>query len=270
MKLLDKQNYGVQWNVPILRIGIDGKAVKKHQCVTTLTNLDNNSLITVFPAASQKKLIEEILKIDVKLRLGVREIALDMDKFYISLVQICFPNARLVVDHFHVIQWAIQLIDEQRRIIQQVTKQAFPIKQIIGRPPAKLTKSEMIKLEDSFSTCSELKRSWLILQELRKIYRQKNWKKACSQLRKVIWLCEQSCIPEMGQLAGTLRNHRERILNYYISKLTNAYTEGIHNRFETIRRDHCGINNIERFSKRLLFCFLPFSVVLEYFLPQIV
>ncbi len=270
MKLLDKQNYELQWTAPILRIGIDGKAVKKHQCVTTLTNLDNNSLIGVLSATSQKNLIDELLKIDIELRLAVQEIALDMDKFYISLVQVCFPNARLVVDHFHVIQWAIQLIDEQRRIVQQLSKQKFPIKQIIGRLPKKLTKEECTKLEATFSTCPELKSSWLILQELRKIYWQKNWQKGDSQLRKVIWLCEQSCIPEMKKLAGTLRNHRERILNYYISKLTNAYTEGVHNRFETIRRDHCGIDNIERFCKRLLFCFLPFSTILEYFLPQIV
>lgn len=270
MKLLDQQSYEFRWSKPILRIGIDGKAVKKHQCVTTLTNLDNNSLIGVLPATSQANLIDELLKIDVTLRYAVQEIALDMDKFYISLVQVCFPNARLVVDHFHVIQWAIQLIDEQRRIVQQVNSQSFPIKQLIGRPPKKLTKTELSKLEANFATCPELKRSWLILQELRKIYHQKNWKKADSQLRKVIWLCEQSYIPEMKKLAGTLRNHRERILNYYISKLTNAYTEGIHNRFETIRRDHCGIDNIERFSKRLLFCFLPFSAVLENFLPHVV
>jgi transposase len=270
MKLLDRQNYEFQWKKPILRIGIDGKAVKKHQCVTTITNLDENSLIGVLAATSQQKIIDELLKIDVELRLAVREVALDMDNFYISLVQVCFPNARLVVDHFHVIQWAIQLIDEQRRIIQQLSKQNCPIKQLIGRLPKKLTKAEFAKLEAAFSTCLELKNSWLILQELRKIYWQKNWRSGDSQLRKVIWLCNQSCIPEMIRLARTLKNHRERILNYYISKLTNAYTEGIHNRFETIRRDHCGIDNIERFSKRLLFCFLPFSTVLENFLPQII
>ena len=268
--LLDKQIYDFQWTNPVFKIGMDGKAVRKHQCVTTLTNLDENSLIGVLPPMSQEKLIEELMKIDESLRNSVQEVALDMDEFYITVAKICFPNARIVTDHFHVIQWGNQLMDEQRRLLQQMSKKKFTIKQIIGKPSHKLTEDELSRLEKCFDVFPELKRSWKILHQLRKIYWCGNWKKGCSQLRKVVWLCDQSCIPEMKQLAKTLKRHKETILNYYISKTTNAYTEGVHNRFETIKRDHCGCRNLERFAKRLLFCFLPFSTVLHNFLPQIV
>ncbi len=270
MKLLDRQNYGLQWRKNISKIGLDGKAAKKHQCVTTITNLDENSLIGVIPPMSQEKLIERLLQIDEGLRNSVREVALDMDSFYISVARICFPNARIVTDHFHVIQWANKLQDDQRRILQHLSKNQIKIKQILGKPAHRLDKGELGKLEKCFDVFPELQRSWKILHELRKVYWQKNWKRGDSQLRKVLWFCDQSHIPEMLQLAKTLRKHRDTILNYYISKTTNAYTEGIHNRFETIRRDHCGVNNVERFAKRLLFCFLPFSSVLNHFLPQII
>jgi transposase len=270
MMLLDKQSYGLQWKQPILKIGMDGKAVSKHKCINTITNLDKNSLIGFIPPMSQKKLIQELLKIDKNLRESVQEVALDMDAFYITVARKCFPNARIVTDHFHVIQWGNILIDQQRRILQQLSNKKFKVKQLIGKPAHKLTESETDKLNICFDVFPELKRSWNILQQLRKIYWQKNWKKGSSQLRKVIWMCHQSCIPEMKQLAKTLNKHRKTILNYYyISKTTNAYTEGIHNRFETIRRDHCGVRNLERFAKRLLFCFLPFSSISQAFLPQV-
>lgn len=44
----------------------------------------------------------------------------------------------------------------------------------------------------------------------------------------------------MKALAKTLTRWYEEMLNYYISKTTNAYTEGIHNHFERLKRNHFG------------------------------
>ncbi len=67
----------------------------------------------------------------------------------------------------------------------------------------------------------------------------------------------------MKDLANTLTRWFDEILNYYLSKTTNAYTEGIHNHFERIKRNHFGIRNVERFCKRLLFCVLPMTIFLN-------
>jgi len=73
----------------------------------------------------------------------------------------------------------------------------------------------------------------------------------------------------MEALAKTLSSKKEEILNYYISRITNAYTEGVHRRYELIKRGHCGIRNIESFSKRLMFCMLPFSVIAKIFAQSV-
>jgi len=199
------------------------------------------------------------------LRLAVREVCIDMDPFYLNTALECFPNAKIVIDKFHVIQWSIQLMEDLRRLLQTIHKKKFKVAGIIKKDPGQLTENEWKRLEECFECYSDLKRSWLIVQEVRLIYRKGNFKKACSQLRKVIWYCEQSDIDQMKQLAGTLRRWKYPILNYYISRTTNAYTEGIHNKFETLRRGHCGIRNVERFAKRLMFCMLPFSIIIQQF-----
>lgn len=191
-----------------------------------------------------------------------------MDPFYVGVVEECFPNAHIVIDHFHVVQWALKLVDELRLSLQAVHKKTFPVKQIIRKSPYELEEWELKKLKECFAYFPDLKRAWLIVQEVRKIYRKRNWKKACSQLRKVIWYCKQSQITEMETLGKTLRRWKEKILNYYISRTTNAYTEGLHNRFETIKRNHCGIRNVERFAKRLIFCLLPFSIIAQQYFAQ--
>lgn len=193
---------------------------------------------------------------------------MDMDTFYRGVAEECFPHARIVVDKFHVIQWAIIQMDDLKRVLESLHKKKFKITKIIKTPPQKLTEKEQENLKACFEYYPDLKRAWLIVQEVRRIYQKSNWRSAYSQLRKVIWYCQQSQLEEMESLAKTLQRWKDQILNYYISKTTNAYTEGIHNKFETLRREHCGIRNIERFAKRLMFCLLPFSIITTQLLAQ--
>lgn len=188
-----------------------------------------------------------------------------MDTFYLGIAEECFQNARIVIDPFHVIQRAFQLTDILRTTLQVIHKKKFAVKQIMRKPTHQLTEDEWRRLGECFGYYPDLKRAWLIGQEVRKIYKQGSWKQGISQLRKTIWYCEQSKIQEMEALAKTLRRWRSEILNYYISKTTNAYTEGIHTKFELIKRQHCGIRNVERFAKRLMFCMLPFSIITQIF-----
>lgn len=184
-----------------------------------------------------------------------------MDAFYINLAKEVFPKAKIVMDHYHVVAWGLRLMDSLRLTLQIVHNKKFEVKQLLMKPANQLTDKEFAKLQPCFKLFPKLKVAWKIVHQLRKIYWQKDWKKACSQLRKVIWLCRQSHLGEMEDLGKTLQRRQEHILNYYISKTTNAKTEALHGRFETMKRLHCGIRNVERFAKRLMFCLLPFSVL---------
>lgn len=188
-----------------------------------------------------------------------------MDVFYINLAKEVFPNAKIVIDHYHVIAWGLKLTNELRTMLQILERKKFQVKPLIMKPAHKLTDLEYKKLQPCFEAFPDVKRAWKIIHELRKVYWQKNWRKAHSQIRKVIWLCEQSQIEQMQDLAKTLRRRKAEILNYYISKASNAKTEALHARFETMKRLHCGIRNVDRFAKRLMFCLLPFSILTDLF-----
>lgn len=192
-----------------------------------------------------------------------------MDDFYINVAREIFPNAKIVIDHYHVIAWSITLMEKTRMILQTIHKRKFEVRKLMMKPAHQLTEQEFQKLVPCFEAFREVKVAWKIIQQLRRVYRQKNWKKANSQLRKVVWLCKQSCISEMEDLAKTLEKRKIHILNYYISRSTNAKTEALHSRFETMKRLHCGIRNIERFAKRLMFSLIPFSILTDIFTQSV-
>lgn len=253
----------------LTRIGLDGKGVRKHQQIFTVTNLEKMELIGVLAERSQASLIATLKqRIPEEVRTQVKEVCIDMDTFFVQIIHEVFPHAHIVIDHFHVIAWGLHLLDQQKRLLQTLHRELYQIKHLLAKPIQKITKEEYQKLDRIFSIHPELKRSWKIIHQLRRVYWCTSYAEARSQLRKTIWLCEHAHIPEMERLAKTLRKWFEEILHYYLSTSTNALTEGIHTRFELIKRQHFGIKNVTRFAKRLFYTFLPLTLFLHYFVQS--
>lgn len=258
LRLLDEiDGFNINWREDCKRIGMDGKGVGKSRAVANITNLDDREVISVLPSYDQENLKKWCESLTEEQRMQILEVCVDMSNVPIALIKKYFPNAKIVIDKFHIIQWALKLMDDHRYLIQQVDGVKIPIKHELARATNNLKQKEYDKMKPFLDQHLTLKCFWKTIHQLRKVYWQKDHKKARSQLRYVIWLCEQNRIPEMESLAKTLRKWFDEILNFHLSKTTNAYTEGVHTRFELIKRHHFGIRNVERFSKRLLFCLTP-------------
>ena len=105
LRLIDElPDSSINWKEPIKKIGLDGKGVNRRKQIFNLTNLDKNEVIGVFPNLTQVELKKRLMAIDERFRMAVREVCTDMDSFFVSVVKECFPRARIVTDHFHVIQ----------------------------------------------------------------------------------------------------------------------------------------------------------------------
>lgn len=269
IRLIDKMvKNSINWNESTKRIGLDGKGIGNRKQIFNLTDLDNKKILGIFPNLTQRKLKKELLKIDKKLRLSVKEVCIDMDRFFVQIIKDSFPNAKIIVDHFHVIQWGLKLTKDERKMLEDIRKEKYPINQLLGVLPSKLKPDEFEKLNHYLKKESSLEACYFILNELRKFYWQSSYKKAYKQLNHIIRLCKRSEISRMMELAGTLERWFEEILNFHISRTTNAYTEGMHNHFERIKRNHFGIRNIKRFCKRLLFCLIPITTFIEIFVQK--
>ena len=252
------------WNKPIKRIGMDGKGVSKRKQIFNITNLDDNEVIGVFPNLSQEQLKTELLKVDFELRMAVEEVCIDMDRFFVAVIKECFPNAKIVIDHFHVIQWAVHLLKEEKNVFQDINNEPYRINQLLMIPTHRLKPEQFKKLEEVFKKVPKLKKDWKTIHQLRRVYWQKDRGAGKKQLEYVISLCRESDSKYIYEdLAGTLTRWFDEILNYYLSETTNAYTEGVHTRFELLKRGHFGIRNIERFCKRLLFFMMPIEIFLN-------
>lgn len=65
---------------------------------------------------------------------------------------------------------------------------------------------------------------------------------------------------ELALWGKSLRYYREEILNYFIYRTTNAYTEGLNVRCKLIQRISSGFSNVDVYIRKAMLILFPLSV----------
>jgi transposase len=89
--------------------------------VTGIVDLDAGRLVDVLPARSARAVTDWLDSKPAPWRAGIRHVVIDPYQPYATAVAQALPEARLVVDHFHVIRLANAALDEVRRRVQHTT-----------------------------------------------------------------------------------------------------------------------------------------------------
>ena len=77
---------------------------KKGELAFVAQNYETNELITILDNRRQTTIRNYFLKYPLKARQKVQFITMDMSGAYIPLARKLFPNAKIVLDRFHIIQ----------------------------------------------------------------------------------------------------------------------------------------------------------------------
>lgn len=137
---------------PIKYIGIDDIAVRKgHNYKTMVYNLETGEVIGVIDGRTMEAVIEFFNKQTQKFRDGIFGVAIDMSKSYYGAVKAALPNAKTVIDRFHISQLFHKLVDDARKHIQnRVRKEENDKGKIFGIRWALLKNYEDLTGEEAF------------------------------------------------------------------------------------------------------------------------
>ena len=72
---------------------------------TILTDLDKSSLLEVIDSHKSDDIIAALKQQPLDIREGVEEVCVDMWGGFPKVIREVFPNAKIVVDRFHVQKW---------------------------------------------------------------------------------------------------------------------------------------------------------------------
>ena len=96
------------------------------------------------------------------------------------------------------------------------------------------------------------------------MYQCNDYKEAKRKLDLIINDLRDQNIGKMREVRDMLIRWKPYILNFFYSRTTNGFIEGVHNKIKTVKRMSYGFRNFRNYVLKVTLALLPFV-----FLPQI-
>lgn len=188
----------------------------------------------------------------------VKEACIDMKKGLWKAIETVFPQAKVVVDPFHVIADANHRLDEARRLEQEMKDRRVSIpKRVFLMGKEKLREEQKQKVDWLLSRYPNLRGFYWAKEALRDLYQQKDKAVAARHLDNIILNLKAGDDAELIRWGNTLKHWREPILNHFDNGTTNGFTEGCHTKIKMLKRLSYGLRKGDVYARKMLLGFLP-------------
>lgn len=267
-------------------LSLDETCLSSGEVYTFLTNKDGHggpgTLVAAVHGTKAETVIAVLEKIERNKRLLVEEITLDLSSAMMLIARTAFPKARITNDRFHVQKLYYDALDDLRityrwmardlenaeiKKCREEKKQYIPFryangdtrKQLLARAKFILTKhetkwtpSQRWRADIIFEFYPELKQAYGVAMELTNIYNKKSSKNA-ARLNLARWFDKVSRLVgnAFQTVIDTFTNHYDTILNFFVSRQTNASAESFNAKVKAFRSQFRGVTDIPFFLFRV-------------------
>ena len=183
---------------------------------------------------------------------NVTHAVIDMTGTYKNFIEGYFPNAKIVVDKFHVIKLIHPAIRKYRK---EVTgdKRSNPIRHLLLKNRKRLKPYQKRAVSRFCKENPTINEVYRFKERITNFYNIKGYGQARRVLIKITDDMSNSKIKEIKTLRRTLMKWREEILRYFKTGLTNARIEGFNRKCKLIQRKAYGFKSFENYRLRALY-----------------
>ena len=212
-------------------------------------------------------LIKYFLYYDYKARSRVQFITIDMYSPYVSLIKKMFPNAKIIIDKFHLTQLISRSLNKTRISIMNKNKKHYRKFKRYWRLILKsrdeldvsnwkrytcfdqlITQADIVDFLINIDT--ELKDTYLIYQDILFAFKTKNF----CYLKSILTNVSSNISNYMKTSIKTLLEFLPHIKNTFENHYHNGFIEGNNNFIKVIKRIAFGFKSFRRFKARIMIC----------------
>jgi transposase len=246
--------------VPTL-IGVDEKAAAKgHRYLTLVTVLARGCVEYIADERRQASLDGYFESFTDAELAGIEAVAMDMWEPYVSSVRAHLPDAetKMVFDRFHVMVHMGTAVDTVRKREHKALR-ADGLDTLTGSKYLWLYSAENLpdvhraRFADLKAANLKTARSWAIKESLRVLwsYHRLGWARRFWK-RWYFWATHSRLAPVI-EVARMIRRHEQGVLNYFAHRVTNATSEGLNSKIQTIKKMAYGYRNRDHFKTAIFF-----------------
>lgn len=232
-----------------------------------MVNGENGKVIDVVQDRKLISLLKYFNYYSRKARHMVKYIVIDMYSPYITLIQKMFPNAKIIIDKFHLTQLISRSLNKTRIMVMKKDKKNYNkfkrYWKLILKARDELDSSHWKKFRcfDNLMTevdvanylinsNEELKNTYQAYQDLLYAFQHNDFKVLKSSLNNNYGNISSYMITSIK----TLKKFSKYIKNTFKNKYHNGYVEGTNNFIKVIKRIAFGFRNFSRFKARIMIC----------------
>jgi transposase len=251
---------------PFATIGIDEIALLKgHRdfvaVISARTPDGELYLLAVLPDRRKATIVAWLKTIPVAIRAQITTVCTDMWEGYRTAVEEVLPDAKIVIDRFHVAQHYRDAVDhlrkqEVRRLKKELPKAAADTLKHTLWPFRKrstdLDAADQARLETLLAYSPALQQAYTLREELTTIFDTARSK--ADGLRRIrYWRqrVEKSGLACFDGFLSLLDTWRDGITNYFIDHHTRSFVEGLNNKLKVLKRRCYGLRDVGRLFQRL-------------------
>ena len=229
----------------------------------------SKNIIDIIEDRRLHSLTEYFSRFSLEARNNVKYICMDMYTPYISLVNSIFPDAKIVIDKFHIVNLVNRAFNQTRISIMNSIKDdslkrklKLFWKSLLKYYPDlcqvnyycqsfKRKLSSKDKVDYLLEKIPELEINFNIYQDIIQTIKHNNFKRFEEIVKKYL-ASKEKISKKIITALKTLKKYMKSIENMFESNITNGLIEGLNNKIKSIKRTAFGYSNFSNFKKRVL------------------
>jgi transposase len=230
-----------------ISLSLDEVAVRKgHKYETVLYDANLGAVMGMHQDRDYESTLE-LLSLKVIHPEQVKNVVLDMWDPFHKAIRLAFPKAKIIVDKYHVVQKVTQALDQVRKKIPGLKKSRFHLLKSYEN----VREKHRPRLNEMLETHDDLAYAYFLKELFRDFYKSTDYDTAERLLTEWIQLAWASPFPSFYEVAKTIENWRNQILQYFKTPYTNGRAEGTNHKIKNIKRRAYGYRNLHRFRTRV-------------------
>jgi transposase len=240
-------------------IGIDEISYSKgHKYATVVYDLDRACVLWVGPGKGRETIDDFFTaQLSAYQRKQIKWACCDMSQAYIGAIEAHCPNAKLVLDRFHIAKALNEALDEVRKeqwrnASGDERKTLKGLRWLLFKHSSNRSKKDSRILNALGKGNRRIHRAWVLKDEFEQFWQYKALWAAQRFLKGWMTTALKSRLEPIRKFVATLRRNLHRILPFIETRLTNATAEGLNRIIRMTKNRASGYRTLDAFTDMIL------------------
>jgi transposase len=232
-------------------LGVDEiSLLKGHSDFVTLVSAHDETgkpiVLAVLKGREKKPLIDFLKTIPTRLQETIKEVCTDLYEGFINAVEEVLPQAKIVADRFHIAKLYRAAVDALRKIEMKelkaiLTKEEYArlkgVLWALRKRHENLEPEEQALLDRLLEASPSLRKAYTLREKLTRLFDKKHSKSSGRRaLRRWMAAVRESGLNCFDNFLTSLENRMDLITNYFISRSSSGWVEGLNNKVKVLKR----------------------------------